>query len=96
MACTRKGSIITMSCHGFCNNYSTVPFNFLRWYWDVLVVLLLLFTVTILPISIAFYSNDQLKPEWLTVNIIVDTLFLTDIVVNFRTGLMVDETESVS
>ncbi len=62
----------------------------------MLVVLLLLFTVTILPVSIAFYSNDQLEPEWLTVNIIVDTLFLTDIVVNFRTGLMVDETESVS
>ena len=48
---------------------------------------LLIFTVTVLPVSIAFYSEQQLNPEWLTINILVDFLFLTDVFVNFRTGV---------
>lgn len=67
-----------------------------RWYWDILVVILLLFTVAILPVSIAFYSDDQLEPEWLSVNMLVDLLFLSDIIVNFRTGVMLTDTEDVS
>lgn len=58
-----------------------------RWYWDILVVCLLLFTVIVLPVSIAFYSEDQTKPVWLTINTLVDILFITDIVINFRTGI---------
>ena len=52
-----------------------------------MVTALLIFTVTVLPVSIAFYSEEQLNPEWLTINILVDFLFLTDIFVNFRTGV---------
>lgn len=51
------------------------------------MLLLLCVTVTVLPVSIAFY--DELNPGWLTVNIITDTLFILDIVVNFRTGILV-------
>lgn len=58
-----------------------------RWYWDVIVVILLIFTVIVLPVSIAFYSEDQTQPVWLTINSIVDILFITDIVINFRTGI---------
>ena len=48
---------------------------------------LLVFTVAVLPVSISFYSEQQLNPEWLTINIMVDFLFLTDVFVNFRTGI---------
>ena len=58
-----------------------------RWYWDILIVILLLFTVIVLPVSIAFYSEDQTKPLWLTLNALVDFLFITDIIINFRTGI---------
>ena len=51
------------------------------------MLLLLCVTVTVLPVSIAFY--DELNPGWLTVNVITDTLFILDIVVNFRTGILV-------
>ena len=51
------------------------------------MTVLLIFTVTVLPVSIAFYSEQQLNPEWLTINILVDFLFLTDVFVNFRTGV---------
>jgi len=62
-----------------------------RFYWDILIVSLLMFTVIILPVSIAFYSDAQLQPEWLAINSLVDFLFITDIVVNFRTGLIVPD-----
>lgn len=63
----------------------------------MVIVFLLVFTVTVLPVSIAFYAEDQLNPAWLSVNIIVDSLFLTDIVVTFRTGIVsTSEPEGVS
>lgn len=52
----------------------------------MVMLLLLCVTVTVLPVSIAFY--DELNPGWLTINIITDTLFILDIVVNFRTGIL--------
>lgn len=66
-----------------------------RWYWDIVVTALLIFTVTILPVSIAFYSEKQLNPEWLTINILVDFLFLADVFVNFRTGVHSQDDEVV-
>ena len=66
---------------------------FYRWYWDIVVTVLLIFTVTVLPVSIAFYSEDQLNPEWLTINILVDFLFLSDVFVNFRTGVFAPDEE---
>ena len=53
----------------------------------MVMLLLLCVTVTVLAVSIAFY--DELNPSWLTVNIITDTLFILDIVVNFRMGILV-------
>ena len=41
----------------------------------------------VLPVSIAFYSEDQTEPVWLTLNTIIDVLFITDIFINFRTGI---------
>lgn len=60
-----------------------------------MVTVLLIFTVTILPVSIAFYSEKQLNPEWLTINILVDFLFLSDVFVNFRTGVYTSDDEVI-
>lgn len=49
------------------------------------MVMVLMFTVIILPVGLAFYSEDQLKPEWIVINIFVDSVFLADIIVTFRT-----------
>ena len=68
-----------------------------RWYWDIIVVVLLIFTVIVLPVSIAFYSEDQTEPVWLSLNAIIDVLFITDIIINFRTGIAsTDNPENVS
>ena len=55
--------------------------------------MLLIFTVAVLPVSIAYYSDQQLNPEWLTINILVDFLFLTDVLINFRTGVLAPDEE---
>lgn len=54
------------------------------------MVVLLIYTVTVLPVSIAFFS-DTLTPAWLTINTITDTLFVMDIIINFRTGIISTE-----
>lgn len=57
------------------------------------MVIVLLFTVVVLPVGLAFYSEDQLKPEWVVINVLVDSIFLADVVVVFRTVRVSKTTE---
>uniref|UniRef100_A0A8C6S572 Hyperpolarization activated cyclic nucleotide-gated potassium channel 3 n=1 Tax=Neogobius melanostomus TaxID=47308 RepID=A0A8C6S572_9GOBI len=52
------------------------PYSDFRFYWDLVMLLLMM-------------SNlDQNTPPWITFNVLSDTLFLLDLVFNFRTGLL--------
>ena len=57
----------------------------LSFYWGMTMMILLLINMIILPITISFF-NDDLSPRWIVFNCVYDTIFLLDIVVNFRTG----------
>lgn len=70
------------------NTNSEVSFLFLfyfRFYWDLCMLLLLVANLIILPVAISFF-NDDLSTRWIAFNCLSDTIFLIDIVVNFRTG----------
>ncbi|XP_021933801.1 potassium/sodium hyperpolarization-activated cyclic nucleotide-gated channel 2-like, partial [Zootermopsis nevadensis] len=56
-------------------------------YWDLCMLLLLVANLIILPVAISFF-NDDLSTRWIAFNCLSDTIFLIDIVVNFRTGIM--------
>ena len=56
-----------------------------RFYWDLCMLLLLVANLIILPVAISFF-NDDLSTRWVAFNCLSDTIFLIDIVVNFRTG----------
>ena len=56
-----------------------------RFYWDLCMLLLLVANLIILPVAISFF-NDDLSMRWVIFNCVSDTIFLIDIVVNFRTG----------
>lgn len=56
-----------------------------RFYWDLCMLLLLVANLIILPVAISFF-NDDLSTRWIAFNCMSDTIFLIDIVVNFRTG----------
>ena len=51
------------------------------------MLLLLVANLIILPVAISFF-NDDLSTRWIAFNCLSDTIFLIDIVVNFRTGEM--------
>ncbi|KAJ9573910.1 hypothetical protein L9F63_008709, partial [Diploptera punctata] len=53
-------------------------------YWDLCMLLLLVANLIILPVAISFF-NDDLSTRWIAFNCLSDTIFLIDIVVNFRT-----------
>ena len=59
--------------------------TFFRFYWDLCMLLLLVANLIILPVAISFF-NDDLSTRWVVFNCLSDTIFLIDIVVNFRTG----------
>lgn len=74
-----KGALLRSLILDF-NNIS----NF-RFYWDLCMLLLLVANLIILPVAISFF-NDDLSTRWVAFNCLSDTIFLIDIVVNFRTG----------
>ncbi|KAG6449700.1 hypothetical protein O3G_MSEX006178 [Manduca sexta] len=63
------------------------PCSSFRFYWDLCMLLLLVANLIILPVAISFF-NDDLSTRWIAFNCLSDTIFLIDIVVNFRTGIM--------
>ncbi|KAI1301799.1 Potassium/sodium hyperpolarization-activated cyclic nucleotide-gated channel 2 [Halotydeus destructor] len=63
------------------------PCSDFRFYWDLCMLLLLVANLIVLPVAISFF-NDDLSTRWIAFNILSDTIFLLDIIVNFRTGIM--------
>ena len=59
--------------------------TFCRFYWDLCMLILLVANLIVLPVAISFF-NDDLSTRWIAFNCLSDTIFLIDIVVNFRTG----------
>ena len=50
------------------------------------MLILLITNVIVLPVAIAFFSDEINSARWIIFNVISDAFFLFDIVVNFRTG----------
>lgn len=72
----------------FCFSFFPFPFSLplCRFYWDMCMLLLLVANLIVLPVAISFF-NDDLSTRWIAFNILSDTIFLLDILVNFRTGI---------
>ncbi|XP_076356642.1 potassium/sodium hyperpolarization-activated cyclic nucleotide-gated channel 2-like [Tachypleus tridentatus] len=63
------------------------PCSKFRFYWDLCMLFFLVANLIVLPVAISFF-NDDLSARWIAFNCLSDTIFLLDIVVNFRTGIM--------
>lgn len=75
---------LTQSRAHFLHVSLSLLFTF-SFYWDLCMLLLLVANLIILPVAISFF-NDDLSTRWIAFNCLSDTIFLVDIVVNFRTG----------
>lgn len=51
------------------------------------MLVLLIANLIILPVGISFF-NDDLSTRWIVFNSVSDTVFLLDLIINFRTGMM--------
>ena len=71
----------------YCSQFFSLAFFSLslRFYWDICMLLLLIANLIILPVAISFF-NDDLSTSRIIFNVVSDTIFLCDIVINFRTG----------
>lgn len=49
------------------------------------MLMLLMANLIILPVAIAFFTDD-LSLQWIVFNGVSDTVFLLDLIINFRTG----------
>jgi Ca2+-binding protein (EF-Hand superfamily) len=67
------------------------PHSTLHVSWDIVMSLLIVLTVITMPLSIGW---DELNRDFFVMNLIVDVLFLFDVVKNFCTGI-VDENDAV-
>ncbi|KAL3866127.1 hypothetical protein ACJMK2_043457 [Sinanodonta woodiana] len=62
----------------------------LKFYWDLFMLVLLIANLLILPVAISFF-NDDLSTHWIVFNCISDTVFFLDIIINFRTGVILND-----
>ncbi|XP_029587043.1 potassium/sodium hyperpolarization-activated cyclic nucleotide-gated channel 2 isoform X2 [Salmo trutta] len=63
------------------------PYSDFRFYWDIVMLLLMMCNLVILPWGITFFEDQKTLP-WISFNVISDTCFLVDLVLNFRTGVL--------
>ncbi|XP_028411787.1 potassium/sodium hyperpolarization-activated cyclic nucleotide-gated channel 2-like [Dendronephthya gigantea] len=66
------------------------PCSAFRLYWNMLMMLLLVVNMYALPVAITFFT-DALPLSWIILNILSDVFFMTDLIINFRTGIMVTD-----
>ncbi|CAB4043426.1 potassium sodium hyperpolarization-activated cyclic nucleotide-gated channel 2 isoform X5, partial [Paramuricea clavata] len=66
------------------------PCSAFRLYWNMFMMLLLVMNMYALPVVITFFT-DALPLSWTVFNILSDIFFLTDLLLNFRTGIMVND-----
>ncbi|MBN3272174.1 HCN4 protein, partial [Polyodon spathula] len=71
-----------------------MPLNscFYRRYWIVVMLVVTLINVLIIPLGVSFFSEVIHKdPLWLAYNVISDSVFIVDLVLNFYTGFISDD-----
>lgn len=69
------------------------PNNVLKSQWDTIITLVLIFTCMVTPYRIAFVENDS--SQWAAINIIIDFLFLIDMILCFMAAYYTEDFELV-
>eukprot|EP00062_Callorhinchus_milii_P002683 gi/632939221/ref/XP_007908262.1/ PREDICTED: potassium/sodium hyperpolarization-activated cyclic nucleotide-gated channel 4 [Callorhinchus milii] len=65
-----------------------------QFYWDLTMLLLMVGNLIIIPVGITFFKDENTTP-WIVFNVVSDTFFLVDLVLNFRTGIVVEDNTEI-
>ncbi|KAJ7993064.1 hypothetical protein DPEC_G00268560 [Dallia pectoralis] len=75
-------------------NWIIHPYSDFRFYWDFTMLMFMVGNLIIIPVGITFFKEDTTTP-WIIFNVISDTFFLADLVLNFRTGIVFDDNTEI-
>ncbi|CAL8359416.1 unnamed protein product [Lota lota] len=70
------------------------PYSDFRFYWDLIMLLLMVGNLIIIPVGITFFKDEH-TPPWIVFNVVSDTFFLLDLVLNFRTGIVKEDNTEI-
>uniref|UniRef100_A0A3P9KRQ4 Hyperpolarization activated cyclic nucleotide-gated potassium channel 4l n=1 Tax=Oryzias latipes TaxID=8090 RepID=A0A3P9KRQ4_ORYLA len=70
------------------------PYSDFRFYWDLTMLLLMVGNLVIIPVGITFFKDEH-TPPWIVFNVVSDTFFLMDLVLNFRTGIVKEDNTEI-
>ncbi|XP_053175775.1 potassium/sodium hyperpolarization-activated cyclic nucleotide-gated channel 3-like [Scomber japonicus] len=70
------------------------PYSDFRFYWDLTMLLLMVGNLIIIPVGITFFKDEH-TPPWIVFNVVSDTFFLMDLVLNFRTGIVREDNTEI-
>uniref|UniRef100_A0A8D0DS54 Hyperpolarization activated cyclic nucleotide gated potassium and sodium channel 2 n=1 Tax=Salvator merianae TaxID=96440 RepID=A0A8D0DS54_SALMN len=65
-----------------------------RFYWDFTMLLFMVGNLIIIPVGITFFKDETTAP-WIVFNVVSDTFFLMDLVMNFRTGIVIEDNTEI-
>lgn len=70
------------------------PLSSFRKWWDLLIIVFILWNIVVQLVKIAFYWHDPLLAHgglgFLVLNIVIDFFFMADLILNFNTGYFQD------
>ncbi|XP_078525446.1 potassium/sodium hyperpolarization-activated cyclic nucleotide-gated channel 2 [Lissotriton helveticus] len=70
------------------------PYSDFRFYWDFSMLLFMVGNLIIIPVGITFFKEETTTP-WIIFNVVSDTFFLMDLVLNFRTGIVFEDNTEI-
>lgn len=65
-----------------------------RFYWDFTMLMFMVGNLIIIPVGITFFKEETTTP-WIIFNVVSDTFFLMDLVLNFRTGIIYEDNTEI-
>ncbi|MBN3303173.1 HCN2 protein, partial [Amia calva] len=75
-------------------NWIIHPYSDFRFYWDFTMLLFMVGNLIIIPVGITFFKDETTTP-WIIFNVVSDTFFLMDLVLNFRTGIVIEDNTEI-
>ncbi|XP_074991669.1 potassium/sodium hyperpolarization-activated cyclic nucleotide-gated channel 1-like [Calonectris borealis] len=70
------------------------PYSDFRFYWDLIMLIMMVGNLVIIPVGITFFT-EQTTPPWIIFNVASDTVFLLDLIMNFRTGTVNEDSSEI-
>uniref|UniRef100_H3CZ73 Hyperpolarization activated cyclic nucleotide gated potassium and sodium channel 2 n=1 Tax=Tetraodon nigroviridis TaxID=99883 RepID=H3CZ73_TETNG len=75
-------------------NWIIHPYSDFRFYWDFTMLMFMVANLIIIPVGITFFKDETTTP-WIIFNVVSDTFFLMDLVLNFRTGIVFEDNTEI-